>query len=81
LLLETILRERGLAVTSWDPHVDADSAPPAGRPFCYLIGTRHPELRNWPFESGSVVLDPWRFVVVSGDVELIPIGGGSPPSV
>jgi UDPglucose 6-dehydrogenase len=79
LLLEAILRERGLPVTSWDPHVDAEHAPPSGKPFCYLIGTRHPELRTWPFEAGSVVLDPWRFVIVSSDVELIRIGCGTQP--
>lgn len=77
LLLETILRERGLPVTVWDPHVDG-GAPPTGRPFCYFIGTRHPELETWGFEPGSVVIDPWRFVVVPDGVELIPVGRGGP---
>jgi UDPglucose 6-dehydrogenase len=76
LLLESILRERGLPVTVWDPHVDGGTTPPSGRPFCYFIGTRHPEFRAWPFEPGSVVLDPWRFVIVPEGVELVPIGRG-----
>jgi UDPglucose 6-dehydrogenase len=76
VLLESVLRERGLPVTVWDPHVDGETRPPGGRPFCYFIGTRHPEFRSWPFEPGSVVLDPWRFVVVPDGVELIPIGRG-----
>jgi len=58
VLLESILRERGLPVTVWDPHVDGETKPPAGGPFCYFIGTRHPEFRSWPFEPGSVVLGP-----------------------
>jgi UDPglucose 6-dehydrogenase len=78
LLLESILRERGLPVAVWDPHVDSGTTPPSGRPFCYFIGTRHPELRNWAFEPGSVVLDPWRFVMVPEGVDLIPIGRGVP---
>jgi UDPglucose 6-dehydrogenase len=76
VLLENILRERGVSVTGWDPHVDAGIPPPRGRPFCYFIGTRHPELQTWPFEPGSIVLDPWRYVTVPEDVELVPIGRG-----
>lgn len=78
VLLENILRERDLPVTVWDPHVDGGTAAPSGRPFCYFIGTRHPELRDWPFEPGSVVLDPWRFVTVPAGVALVPIGRGGP---
>jgi len=74
LLLESILRERHLPVKSWDPHVDTETLPPRGKPLCYFIGTRHPEFRTWPFEVGSVVLDPWRYVEVPAGVELIQIG-------
>lgn len=78
LLLETILQERGLEVRSWDPHVDVGTAAPSGGPFCYFIGTRHEEFRHWPFERGSVVLDPWRYVAVPEGVDLVPIGRGRP---
>jgi UDPglucose 6-dehydrogenase len=78
VLLENILRERGLPVATWDPHVDPTTSPPRGRPLCYFIGTRHPELRTWPFEPGSVVIDPWRFVSVPDGVDLISIGDGGP---
>lgn len=80
LLLEAILRERGLEVQSWDPRVDAGIPPPSGRPFCYFIGTSHDDFAAWPFEPGSVVLDPWRYVRVPNEVELIAIGRGYPPS-
>jgi UDPglucose 6-dehydrogenase len=78
LLLETILRERGVAVQSWDPQADAGRPAPAGQPFCYFVGTRHPEFQTWPFEPGSVVLDPWRYVAVPEGVELVAIGRGRP---
>jgi UDPglucose 6-dehydrogenase len=77
LLLEGFVRERGLKVLAWDPHVDAEPAP-AGRPLCYFIGTRHAAFERWPFEPGSVVLDPFRYVEVPVGVELIPIGRGRP---
>jgi len=76
MLLENILRERGLPVVSWDPYTDSESSAPHGKPYCYFIATRHPELQRWAFEPGSVVLDPWRFVEVPETVELIPIGRG-----
>lgn len=80
VLLESILRERGLPVTVWDPHVDRDAPPPSGRPFCYFVGTRHPELQRFPFHPGSIVLDPWRFVVAPEGVEVVPIGRGGSAS-
>jgi UDPglucose 6-dehydrogenase len=78
VLLENILLERGVKVRSWDPYVDIARAAPSGKAFCYFIGTKHVEFRNWPFEKGSVVLDPWRYVVVPEGVQLISIGRGAP---
>lgn len=78
LLLESILQERGLPVTSWDPHVETGTQAPSGRPFCYFVGTKHPEFRTWPFERGSVVLDPFRYIEPVADVKVVPIGRGRP---
>jgi UDPglucose 6-dehydrogenase len=80
ILLANILQERGLKVTCWDPYVDADAAVPSGKPFCYFIGTKHPQFHTWAFEPGSVVLDPWRYVVVPATVKLVSIGRGRPLS-
>jgi UDPglucose 6-dehydrogenase len=77
VLLQSFLEERGLPVRAWDPLVDEGVAPPSGRPFCYFIGTKHPEFRDWPFTPGSVVLDPWRYVRVAEGVKLVPIGRGA----
>ena len=78
LLLESILLERGLPVRSWDPYVDPGTPAPSDGPYCYFIGTRHPEFEHWAFAAGSVVLDPWRFVAVPAGVQLVPIGRGRP---
>ena len=60
----------------WDPHVDPGEAPPAGSPRCYFVGTRHAEFRSFPFIKGSVILDPWRYILPQDGVEVIPIGIG-----
>lgn len=76
VLLATILNERGHTVEAWDPYIDPPEARPVGHARCYFIGTRHDTFQTFPFESGSVVLDPWRFVQVPDQVELVPIGIG-----
>ncbi|MBI5477766.1 MAG: nucleotide sugar dehydrogenase [Deltaproteobacteria bacterium] len=78
LLLRNLLRQRGREVSMWDPHVGDDRPPPGGRPLCYFVGTRHAEFRSFPFVEGSVVLDPWRYVLPRPGVELIRIGVGPP---
>ena len=78
LLLANILEERGHTVHQWDPHIDAPDDLLTGRPQCYFIGTKHAQFAGFPFEPGSVVLDPWRFVRTREGVEVIGIGGGTP---
>lgn len=73
ILLKNILEERGHEVLAWDPHVGGDP-PPRGRSCCYFVGTRHPELATYPFEPGSVVIDPWRFVEDREGVTVIRVG-------
>ena len=74
LLLGNILSERGNKPLLWDPYLDEPAALPQGRPLCYFIGTKHPEFRDFAFELGSVVLDPWRYISDRDGVEVIRIG-------
>jgi UDPglucose 6-dehydrogenase len=74
LLLLNVLEERGRRVRSWDPHIDPPDDVPRDGPFCYFIGTNHPSLRDFPFEPGSVVIDPWRFVAAREGVEIVRVG-------
>jgi len=75
LLLKNVLEERGNRVASWDPYVDPAAAMPTGAPMCYFVGTRHPEFADFPFEAGSVVIDPWRFIKARPGVTLVRVGG------
>ena len=40
----------------------------------YFIGTKHPEFVNFPFESGSIIIDPWRYIPENEDYKVISIG-------
>jgi UDP-glucose 6-dehydrogenase len=75
LLLKTVLEDRGHHVRAWDPYIDDREPIPAGRPMCYFVGTRHPEFAEFPFEPGSVVIDPWRFVQPRPEVAVVRVGG------
>ncbi len=47
----------------------------------YLIGTKWPEFKSFPYPSGSTVIDPWGFlskVDVPSDVELVRVGRHNP---
>ena len=77
LLLANILRERGIEISLWDPHCGDPVDPPNRQPRCYFVGTRHPEFATYPFEDGSVVLDPWRFVAAPPGVRVVRVGIGT----
>ena len=77
LLLANILRERGVEISLWDPHCGDPVDPPNRQPRCYFVGTRHPEFATYPFEDGSVVLDPWRFVAAPPGVRVVRVGIGT----
>ncbi|MDC8640429.1 nucleotide sugar dehydrogenase [Xanthomonas hortorum] len=78
ILLKNLLEERKAEVLLFDPYVDADDRHiPRDAPRVYLIGCRHAALQDYHFISGSVVLDPWRYLrSVSEGVEYRPIGIG-----
>jgi UDPglucose 6-dehydrogenase len=80
MLLANLLRERGFEVEQYDPYVDQGPCPftDAG---VYFIATKHDEFASLDFAypSGSVVLDPWRFVPRRAGVEVVPIGVGAQP--
>jgi len=77
LLLRTLLEERGFQVEMYDPHID-DGLCPFDEPAVYVVATRHDEFGDpdWPFPSGSVIIDPWRFVPKREGIEVIHVGVG-----
>jgi len=44
-----------------DPHVDGNQQLPYN-PHVFLIGMNHPEFAKWKYPSGSVIIDPWRYI-------------------
>jgi len=58
VLLQIILTNRGCTVQAYDPEVDPSPCP-TFPPSLFLIGTNHEVWHQFPFPSGSVVLDPW----------------------
>lgn len=75
LLCADILRKKSVEFTQWDPFV---LGPPltGNGPAAYLIVTKHKQFSDYPFLSGSVVVDPFRYVLPCEGVRIIPIGIG-----
>jgi len=82
VLLKNILEERGHPVFIWDPYIDEpwkeikkmyeDSETESQ---LYFIGTKHPDFISFPYEKGSVIIDPWRYIPKQDNCEVIYIGG------
>ena len=83
ILLKNVLEERGHGVFMWDPYIDEpwdeikqkyDDSDNETDSHLYFIGTKHPDFTSFPFEDGSVVLDPWRYIPKSDNYKVIWIG-------
>ena len=58
----------------YDPYIDSTSAP-LETPSIYFIGTNHDLFKGYNFPNNSVVIDPWRYVVLNDkNIKLISIG-------
>jgi hypothetical protein len=44
----------------------------------YFIGTKHPDFTSFPYEKGSVIIDPWRYIPEIEGCKVISIGIGEP---
>jgi UDPglucose 6-dehydrogenase len=81
MLLRNIVQERGISVIMWDPYIDEPIEEAClklniiDQPKLYFIGTKHSQFVHFPFASGSVVLDPWRYIPDKPEIEVIRIGG------
>jgi len=81
VLLKNILEERGHPVFIWDPYIDEpweeikrmyDDSETESQ--LYFIGTKHPDFTSFPYEKGSVIIDPWRYIPKIDNCEVIHIG-------
>jgi UDPglucose 6-dehydrogenase len=76
-LLANILKERGFAVELYDPYIDGEPCPfnSAG---VYFVATNHRQFAtsDWEFPTGSVVIDPWRYIPRREGIDVIHVGVG-----
>ncbi len=74
MLLTRILKERGTTPIVHDPVIFPDVKIPDG-PTLYFISTKWDEYKQWDFQPGDMVIDPWGIIEeVPSGVELISIG-------
>ena len=73
ILLKNILEDRGNQVEMYDPYVDSHA--PSFAPSVFLVGTKHPDFATWDFPSGSVIIDPWRYIPDKASCLVIRLGG------
>jgi UDPglucose 6-dehydrogenase len=79
LLLESILRERGVEVFRYDPIVEGIARDLSQlEPHVFLLGTNHACFTSLQLPPESVLIDPWRMVKTAGQgVTVVPVGRGS----
>lgn len=74
LLLAHQLRERGLDLEHWDPHVDTGGTFAPEEPGVIVIATRHDAFTGYRFPAGSVVIDPHGYMPDQPGVTTIRVG-------
>lgn len=76
LLVKSLLERFGASVSTYDPYVsqkDAD-APVIIAPHVLLVGCKHPEFTRLPIPTGSVVIDPFRYMPDRPGVKVVRLG-------
>ena len=73
ILLDNLLKEKGINATVYDPYVDEKK--PNFKKGVYFIGTQHDVFEQFEFPKGSVVIDPFRMINKDQkDLKVIRIG-------
>lgn len=62
LLIDFLKRDFGIRPRSFDPIIKNDPLP--REPHLYVIATAHEELKGFPYEPGSAIIDVWRMLDV-----------------
>jgi UDPglucose 6-dehydrogenase len=74
ILLKNILDEKQIQSIMFDPWIDINDKAPLDVPSIYFIGTNHDLFLNYNFPSGSIVIDPWRYIQDQDGITLIKVG-------
>jgi len=73
LLLQHLLKQRGISPRVEDPYVHETPVQIDGRAVI-VVATAHPEFRRMEFPAGSVVIDPFACVETTDNITYIPVG-------
>lgn len=76
ILLENILKERGVKVHSFDPQINILPTVAAQNCKLYFVATNHDCFKNVKFRKGDTVIDPWRYIPQQEGVNVIWVGVG-----
>ncbi len=60
ILLDNLLKEKGIEAIKYDPYVDQNK--PVFEQGVYFIGTKHEIFEKFKFPKGSVIIDPFRMI-------------------
>ena len=80
ILLQNILQEKNIESNIWDPIIDQKFNEYSKKYLwdtkaqLFFIATKHEEFNKFQFFTGSVVIDPWRYISVKEDIKLIRVG-------
>lgn len=77
ILLKNILDEKNIHSEMFDPWIDINGKEPLDKPSIYFIGTNHDAFLDLEFPKGSIVIDPWRYILPQEGVELIKVGNSN----
>lgn len=76
ILLENILKERGVKVHSFDPQICALPTSEAQNCSLFFVATNHDYFVHVKFPNGSIVIDPWRYIPQQEGVNVVWVGVG-----
>ena len=80
ILLQNLLKEKNIKANIWDPIVDQKFEEYSKKyswdkeAQLFFIATKHEEFNKFPFYSGSVIIDPWRYISPRNDIKIIRVG-------
>lgn len=79
-LVKAMLKECPNSVSTYDPHVGIGTEETRGSagPMVWLVGCKHHEFPDLKFPTGSVVIDPFRYMPDQDGVTVVRIGEWAP---
>ena len=76
VLLSNLLKEYNIKHDVYEPYHNAEEnrIQKNCKKAIYFIGTKHNFFKDWTFENGSIVIDPFRYIKEQDGIEVVRIG-------